>query len=149
MIYLRKKTGEIIDSTYTNAKGEYILPLKNVNEDVIVTAKSTGYIPNDSILALTQNPDISRVNLNLSQKINYAFTGTVLDKLTNEKLKDVKISIVDAKTNKLISTINTNIIHKPGFRYMFIISLFFLKERKKTSPSCSYHRDIIISEPVF
>lgn len=112
MIYLRKKTGEIIDSTYTNTKGEYILPLKNVNEDVIVTAKSTGYIPNDSILALTQNPDISRVNLNLSQKINYAFTGTVLDKLTNEKLKDVKISIVDAKTNKLISTINTNIIGK-------------------------------------
>lgn len=112
MIYLSKKTGEIIDSAYTNAKGEYMLPLKNVNEDLIVIAKSTGYITNDSILALSQNPDISSVNLNLSPIKKYAFEGIVSDKLTYEKLKDVKISIVDAKTNKIISTAYTNIIGK-------------------------------------
>jgi len=111
-VYLRKKTGEIIDSTFTNETGEYVLPLKDINEDVIITAKSSGYNPNDSLLALSSNPTISRVNLNLSQKINYSFTGTVLDKLTSEKLKDVKISIIDSKTNKLVSTINSNIIGK-------------------------------------
>lgn len=111
-VYLRKKTGEIIDSTFTNETGEYVLPLKDVNEDVIITAKSSGYNPNDSLLALSSIPTISRVNLNLSQKINYSFTGTVLDKLTSEKLKDVKISIIDSKTNKLVSTINSNIIGK-------------------------------------
>jgi outer membrane protein OmpA-like peptidoglycan-associated protein len=112
IIYLSNKTGEIIDSTYSNATGEYVLSLKNGTEEVIVSAQAMGFNQIDTLFTNTKKKDFSCVNLNMSRKLNYSFIGLVVDKLTNEKLNDVKISIFETKTNKLVSTINSNIIGK-------------------------------------
>lgn len=96
-LYLADKNGNILDSTKSTSDGAFELDLNKVNGDFLIMASQDGYLQAQKEIAYQDDKMEYNEDVKLMPILEYYFTGTVVDKVTQTPLEGVKIAITDNK----------------------------------------------------